>query len=256
MAGYYEMRYSAARMAEVGEPPAPEERAPLPRPRDLVAALRLLTVLPGKGPDHRSEAFARAALFFPVAGLLIGVLLASLRGLIGRRFPGWVLSVALLAVWETLSGVGLLRLQWGRWGIGRNRASLTAAATTLISLLAKLVCMAQPGGSRLAALLFAPMLARWSMVVLAVGARDAGTPGRKFNAAITFREFAWTSVFTFTVVFAIAEAFGIVIVVGTAALTLAVRLLAHRWMAGISWRLLLVAGQGIEAFVIVLFTLL
>jgi cobalamin synthase len=244
-------------MAEVGEPPAPvgEGDSPLPRPRDLVAALRLLTALPMEGPEHQSEAFSRAALFFPVVGLMIGALLAGLRGLMGSRLHGWVLSIALVTVWETLSGAELLRLQWRGWNAEPDDRGLAAAAT-VISLVTKVVCMAQPSGSRPAALLFAPMLARWSMVVIAVGARDADAPARKFNAAIAFREFAWTSVFTFTVVFAIAEAFGIFVVVSTAALTLAVRSLAHRWTAGVSWRLLLLAGQGIESFVIVLFALL
>ncbi|HVO27493.1 MAG TPA: hypothetical protein VMW56_28100, partial [Candidatus Margulisiibacteriota bacterium] len=103
---------------------------------------------------------------------------------------------------------------------------------------------------------FAPLLARWSLVVLATGVRDAAAPGRKFNPAITFREFALASVFSFAAVFAVAEAFGILLVVGVAALTLMLRLAVHRWVGGVSWRFLLACVESIELFVLAICALL
>ncbi len=239
-------------MTDAAPAPAQEgDRPRLPHPRDLSAALGLLTALPLPRPDYRSDAFARAVFFFPVAGLLVGLLLAGVRVLIGGRLSGWTLGIGLIAVWEGVARAALLRV-WKNGTARWDRGRAAAAAGALIGVAIKVVCLAQPGGSRPVALLFAPLLAGWSIVVIAVGARDADAPGRKFNAAITFQDFAWTSVLTFAVVFAIADAFGIVIVVGTAAVTLAVRLLAHHWADGVSWRLLLVAGQGVEAFVLTL----
>jgi cobalamin synthase len=117
-------------------------------------------------------------------------------------------------------------------------------------LVIKIVLLARYAASRPAALLFAPMLARWAMVVLAVGARDAAAPSRKLNPAITFREFAFTSVFTCAVVFTVAEAFGILLVVGVAALTLVLRLLRHRRPGGTSWPLLLASAELVELLVL------
>jgi adenosylcobinamide-GDP ribazoletransferase len=125
----------------------------------------------------------------------------------------------------------------------------------IICTVAKVLALAVPASTRPAALLFAPMLARWGLVVLMVGARDAAAPAQKFNTAIAFREFALASVFSFVALFAVAEAFGIFIAACVAALTLAIRLLAHRWWGGVSWPLLQLTAQLIETTVLVLFAL-
>ena len=49
---------------------------------------------------------------------------------------------------------------------------------------------------------------------------------------------------------------GMLVVVCVAAVSLALRLLAHRWRGGVSWRFLRASAAGIEAFVIALFALL
>ncbi|HJV97259.1 MAG TPA: hypothetical protein VJ608_14535, partial [Albitalea sp.] len=136
----------------------------------------------------------------------------------------------------------------GLGGMGAFVALGVIAAT-------KSACTAA-AAARPAALLFAPLLARWALVVLATGVRDAAVPGRKFNPAITFREFALASVFSFAAVFAVAEAFGILIVVAVAALTLTLRLSVHRWVGGVSWRFLLACVEGIEMFVLAICALL
>ena len=117
-------------------------------------------------------------------------------------------------------------------------------------LLLKTLLLATCVASRAAALVFAPMLARWAIVVLAVGARDLAAPSRKLNAAITFREFALTSVFTCAVVFTVADAFGILLVVGVAALALALRLLHHRRPGGTAWPQLLASAELAELLVL------
>jgi cobalamin synthase len=217
---------------------------------DLVAAIGLLTVLPLPRPNEKSDAFARATLFFPPVGLLIGAGLASLSWLSADRWPGWMAAVLLVAAWEGLCGSATLLA----WRGGRDHRALAAAAA--IGLLIKVVCLAQPSGSRPAALLFAPMLGRWCMVVLAVGARHGRAPGQKFNAAITFREFAVTSVFSRAVVFSVAEAVGVLIAVCVATAALVGRLVSHHWGNGVEWRGLIVWAHGIEALVIGLFSLL
>ena len=236
-------------MSEDREQPAAAEaeHTPLPRPGDLLAALGTLTLLPLPRPSPGSEAFGRAAVFFPLVGLLIGGLLAGIDCAIMNHLSAWRTAIAVVGAWEAVTGAVLLRA----WAPARP-AGLAAMAATVA---AKVACTAG-ASARPAALLFAPLLARWALVVLATGVRDAAAPGRKFNPAITFREFALASVFSFAAVFAVAEAFGILIVVGVAALTLGLRLLVHRWVGGVSWRFLLACVEGIEVFVLGLCALL
>src|SRR5207253_1697833 len=68
---------------------SPDNASPtrLPQLRDLGAALGLLTILPFDRPNVRSLAAARATLFFPLVGGLIGLLLRGSNWMIGERFP-------------------------------------------------------------------------------------------------------------------------------------------------------------------------
>lgn len=222
------------------------QRALLPGVRDVLAACATLTILPFPRPHPGSEAFGRAALFFPLVGLLVGALLVVVRWT-AAGLPSWWAALVVVGVWEGLTGAPLLRAH-GLTGIGALGALAVVVAT-------KTACTAATA-ARPAALLFAPLLARWALVVLATGVRDAAAPGRKFNPAITFREFALASVFSFAAVFAVAEALGILLVVGVAALTLALRLSVHRWVGGVSWRFLLACVEGIELFVLTICALL
>ena len=237
------MQYEAEPMEDEREPAPPleAERLPLPRLQDLLAAAGTLTALPLPRPNPGSEAFGRAAVFFPVIGLLIGAVLVGAHWVVSRHLPPWWTAALVVGVWGAMTGAGLVRAWAAHAEIG---------VVVIGGLVAtKLVCTAA-AAARPAALLFAPLLARWALVVLATGVRDAAAPGRKFNPAITFREFALASVFAFAAIFAIAEAFGILLVVGAAALTLGLRVAVHRWAGGVSWRFLLACVEAIEAFVL------
>ena len=219
---------------------------------DLLAALALLTSLPLPRPERSSDACARATIFFPAIGLLLGAGLAALHLGLRAWFPSWFNAILLLTVWETAAGAPSL----GRFAHA-VRGEPGGALVTLGILATKAVALGVPRlGLGTAALLFAPMLGRWSMVVLAVGARDAAAPGRKFNPAISFREFALTSVFALAVVFTLAEAIGILVVLCVAGLTLVLRLLAHRDGRGISWPFLLLSAEAVEAMVLAIFVLI
>lgn len=221
------------------------DRTRLPQLRDLRAALGLLTVLPFDRPGIRSAAAARATICFPLVGGLIGLLLTGTNWVIGDRPSAAVSAVVLVGFWEAISGGAALRA-CGSLSVSRIAGRTVIAAVLLI----KIAVLASHVMSRPAVFLFAPMLARWAMVVLAVGARDTAAPSRKLNPAITFREFAFTSVFTCAVVFTVAEAFGILLVVGVAALTLVLRLLQHRRPGGTSWPLLLASAELVELLVL------
>lgn len=71
----------------------------------FVLALQLLTRLPipSFSTVPRPEDLGRSVLFFPVVGLLIGMLLVGLHALLWPANPG-VLAALLLAIWVLLTG--------------------------------------------------------------------------------------------------------------------------------------------------------
>jgi cobalamin synthase len=219
-------------------------------------ALAMLTVLPSRPANPRSPSQGRATLFFPIIGMSIGAVLLGISSLVATRVPQWTVAIVLVAAWEALSG-GKTLWAWrqvGNWSEERTTSRTGGFLAMAALVLTKVAGLALQGNTRSAAVLFAPLLARWAMIVIATGARDACAPKRKFNPGIAFREFALTSVLSFAFVLSVGEAFGVLLTVCVAALTLGVRLLSHHWVGGVSWRLLQAAAQGIETFVVVLCT--
>lgn len=217
---------------------------PPPTFADLVAAFAILTSLPGERPGVQSDRFARACLFFPVVGLTVGVLLAATHHVLAPFCGGVLLSTAVVAVWVLLT-LPTTDLTSG----GRQQRLLTVAL-----LVGKAAALGLGSQAQELALVLAPVLGRWTIVVLGIGARDANAPGRKFNPAIAFREFGWTSVFTGAALAWSADAVGILIFVAAAATVLALRLLCHRFLGGVRWTSLCLSAHLIEALLLTAFT--
>jgi cobalamin synthase len=216
----------------------------IPGPADLLGALALLTRFPLPRPDVREPTFGRAAMLFPVAGALIGCLVLALDAAIGSflpQAPMLLRSAAVVVFWESIVR---------RSADDRDSSSKALALAALGLAAFKTIALCYLPAPRTIALLFAPLLGAWSMVVLAVGARDAGIRGRKFAPAVLFNEFALASLFTFGIVFATAEAVGVLVVVVAAASTLALRLLSHARIGGISWVAVVLAAALVETAVL------
>lgn len=73
--------------------------------RSLITAIRFLTILPvpGKGLDG-PDALGRAAAWFPVVGLALGVLLAGLDRVLSWMFPPLLSALLVLTVWKLVTG--------------------------------------------------------------------------------------------------------------------------------------------------------
>ena len=71
----------------------------------LILAVRFLTVvpLPGREPPG-APALGRAAWWFPVVGLFLGVGLAGMLLALHALFPPLVAAVLLVAVWKVVTG--------------------------------------------------------------------------------------------------------------------------------------------------------
>ena len=114
--------------------------------------------------------------------------------------------------------------------------------------------LARVDGGRVVALLFAPMLARCSMVVIATGSREAREDGKqgKFSRELTFREFGLASTVTFAIVFLTTHFLGLLLVLATGFLTIGLRLLVHWFRGGVDRASLHGLGEIVQLTVLAL----
>lgn len=175
-------------------------------------AIAFLTILPGRLPaELPADGLKRSAGFFPLAGWLIGAVLAgSAWCFVWAGLPPLVSAVLLvtLGAWLTrglhldgladlLDGLGGGQTPERRLAIMKDSATGAFGVIGLVLLLIlKAACLAAlvgNGGEPLFFALFAaPVMARWAMVTLACGVqypRVSGT-GHAFVGKVGLRELA------------------------------------------------------------------
>lgn len=149
--------------------------------RSLLVACRYLTVLPVPGGSVPGD-LGRAAGWFPVVGLLLGLALAGTAIALDFLLPPLVVAVLLVALWAGLTGglhldgladaVDGLGGGWSReeaLAIMRDARIGAYGVTAIVLVLAlKTAALASlPPGMRWRALLVAPVLGRLGPLVLA-----------------------------------------------------------------------------------------
>ncbi len=168
--------------------------------RGLLAACRYLTVLPLPGAEDRKD-LGRAAGWFPVVGLVLGLGLAAATLMTGVLLPPLVAAVLIVALWagltgglhldgvaDTLDGLG------GGWTreeallIMRDAGTGAYGVTGIVLVLGlKIATLASlPAGLSWRAVILAPVLARVGPLVLArlcPAARDEGA-GHAFVVSV------------------------------------------------------------------------
>lgn len=242
--------------------PAPRPAPPFPGIADLITAVRQLTVL-GKGDAVlRVDA---SAVFYPLIGLVLGAVWVG----VDRAVEPWAgriaASVAVVAVAAGLTRArGVQALARAAVVLverrGHAAAALESAAgppvwvATAVVLLADVGVLAALGRFRLVGLAFAPLLGCCSMVVLAVGSRAARADGRqvKFAPDVTFREFGIATTATFALLFMTTEFLGLLLVLATAAFSVAARVAWHRGAGGINATALFATAEAVQLMVLAL----
>lgn len=222
-------------------------RARAERPLSLAAvasAVRQLTVV-GRRPV--TEKPGRALLWYPLVGLLLGGLwllvdlaVLPIGGQLGSSVAVATIAVVVTRNWppvgagRTIPGLASSRDQALAYAYGplSPPAVICAALVWLIQLL----CLSSVHRWRPIGLACAPLFGRWSMVVLAFGSRAARPDGKraKFAKAATFEEFGWASSATLALVFWGTGLLGILLLVCTAIPVVALRVLLHWRLDGIT----------------------
>jgi adenosylcobinamide-GDP ribazoletransferase len=235
------------------------------------AALQFLTIFPvPKNHSQPADELARAAIFFPVIGFLLGAVLVIVDfplKLIASSGLSAVVLVSLLA-WLT-GGLHLDGLSdtFDALGAGGDRQRMLrimddshVGAFGLIALVLLLFFKIQAIQSidtdRWRALLAAPVLGRWAMLLL--GYRSlAAKPGlgSVFIDRLETKYLLWASLLTLIFILVVLRGTGIALMVGTAVVAFVSKAYFHRRLGGVTGDTLGALSELSEASVLVFLAL-
>jgi adenosylcobinamide-GDP ribazoletransferase len=200
--------------------------------RDMRVALQFLTTLPlgNGGPTITLESLGRAVRYYPLVGLLLGGILVGIHWLFHPYFPALLVNlvcvVALLALTGMLHFDGFLdscdglfaaRSPEERLEIMRDsRVGSFAVAGGWCLLSLKLVTLQSlPENLIVPALLLAPMLGRWALVIAVVlfpYGREQGL-GQSYKQFTTLRELIFLTFGVLGICFFALNLRGIILVI-------------------------------------------
>jgi adenosylcobinamide-GDP ribazoletransferase len=180
----------------------------------FISALRFLTSIPLPGRYKTSpEQLGRATAYFPLVGLIIGLLLAGLNWLLNLILPAAVVNALLIVTLviitgalhldgfaDTCDGIAGHKTVEERWEVMRDsRAGAFGITGLVILLLVKYVALDNiPEVFMAATLLFMPVVSRWTMVYALFAfryAREEGL-GMVFKKSTRWPQFIAASIFT------------------------------------------------------------
>jgi adenosylcobinamide-GDP ribazoletransferase len=177
-------------------------------------ALSFLTTIPAPAVPFIDGGLGRSAKWFPLVGLILGLILAGSHWLLGQVLPASVTAVLIIALWAWLTG-GLHLDGLADCGDGLlvaanrerrleilkdSRLGAFGAILLLLFLLAKVTAVAALPSPAFA-LVLAPVLARWFILIAArqPSARSGGM-GDSFAASLTPKIFIIAAILPFLLV--------------------------------------------------------
>ena len=234
----------------------------------FLAALQFLTCWPWpKCRERVPEELGRSAVFFPLIGLLLGAALVLTDRLI-RPFTGSSISSVLIVAAMTIATRALhldgLSDTFDGLGAGGDREHMLdvmddshigvfGTVALVLVILLKVGAIDSLDENRWRALIVAPVLGRWAMVLLAYrAAAPRQGLGSLLIAHLEGRHLAGATLVTLMVLAAAAQLFGIATMIAVALLTLAVRLYFHRRLGGITGDICGATGELSETSVLLL----
>jgi len=193
----------------------------------FLAAFQFLTSIPLPGRREVSpEELGRATTYFPVVGLIIGLILAGLNWLLSLILPSAVVNALLIAVLviitgalhldgfvDTCDGIAGHKAVEDRWRVMHDsRAGAFGIVGVVLLLLVKYVSLNNiPPTFMMATLIFMPVVSRWAMVYAIFTypyARPSGL-GTAFKQATRWPQFTAATIITFAVAAALFPFFSI-----------------------------------------------
>jgi adenosylcobinamide-GDP ribazoletransferase len=236
---------------------------------ELPLAISFLTILPVIDQRPASEETVAASFaWFPIVGFLLGVALVGEDRLLAHFFPQVIRSVLIIISLTVITGAvhldGLADTA-DALGAGRDReraleilrdsrVGTFGAGAILFDLVLKILALSSLAGHRrYAALIAAPMLARWAMLLVARGLsylREAGAGSTLLSDRSAGVRVGIVAVFTLVVILALGALRPAVVAI---AIVLAMRFFYRRWLGGVTGDLIGACGELVETAVLVTF---
>jgi adenosylcobinamide-GDP ribazoletransferase len=238
---------------------------------ELPLAISFLTILPAIDRRPASEETVAASFaWFPIVGFLLGVALVGEDWLLAHVFAQVIRSVLIVISLTVITGAvhldGLADTA-DALGAGRereraldilrdSRVGTFGASAIFFDLTLKILALSTLAGHRrYAALIFAPTLARWAMLLVAEGLpylRASGSGSTLLSGNIPGARTAIVAVLTLLVMLMLAEFRTTVVAAAVAiAIVFAMRLFYRRWLGGVTGDLIGACGELVEIAVLV-----
>jgi adenosylcobinamide-GDP ribazoletransferase len=238
--------------------------------KSFLAALQFLTIFPWPRRSERSaEEIAAGAVFFPAIGFLLGFILLLVNSALEPFVPAAILSVALVALLALLTrglhldgladtfdglGAGVARERVLKIMDDPHTGAFGLIAVVLV-ILFKVRAVEVLDAERWRALLLAPVLGRWAMVLLAYRSAAAKEGlGSSLIGGMTGRRLFFATVIA-ALAASLAGIAGIGIMIAAALFTIACRSYFHRRLGGVTGDVFGAVGELSEASVLVFMTL-
>jgi len=221
----------------------------------FLAAIQFLTSIPITGKRELSpETLGRATAYFPVVGLIIGLILAALNWLLLFILPAAVVNALLIVVMviltgamhldglaDTCDGIAGHKTTEERWQVMRDsRTGAFGVVGIVVVLLVKYVTLDNiPPVFMTVILITMPVVSRWAMVYAIYVfryARPSGL-GTAFKQATRWPQFTAATIITIAVSLALMPWFslsGLVIIAGILIITTALAFYFRYKFAGLT----------------------
>ncbi len=247
--------------------------------KELVAAIRFLSTLPIPGSarlfqtDGSEPQLVIGSAYFPLVGLLIGVLLSVFAFYAGPYLPSLVLAALIVVAQILLSGGlhldGLMDSCDGLFSRREPEQQLAIMSDSRVGsfgvlgaccvLLLKFSALASLNVSQLAlVLLLVPQLARWSMVLVMPiypSARPRGL-GAAVRLTVTRPRFLWAAFSSLLLALLFGHWLGLGLWLGATALALAIGLWVTSRLGGLTGDIYGAIAEVSEAVLLLLVVLL
>ncbi len=238
---------------------------------ELRAAVGGVTGLRRVGRGVPREAQVGGLVFYPLVGAAIGLAAVVALRLAGPLGPRLAAIAALVVLAAASGGRTLAGLAGAAGALGapgepsavlarlRGRPSAAGAAVAAGFFLVKVWALLHvPEPARPLALMLAPMLGRWAVVVQCYGGSPVAARGLAavLVGRARLREFGWASALVFAATLAVLDAVGLVVLLAVTLATVALRVLAYRRAGGLTGRQLAATAEVIETGTLVVLALL
>ena len=240
----------------------------------FIAAIRFLTTIPLPWwRECTPEELGRSTGFFPVIGIIIGLILIGLNWLFGLFLPSAIVSILLViasviisgamhldGLADTCDGIAGQKSPEERWRVmSDSRTGGFGIVGVCCLLLAKYVALnSVPSNLIMVTLLLMPMISRWTMVY-AIFAYPYAKPsgmGKFVKQEARWHMFVWTTVITLAVAIVLAQLKGLVLILVTWIIVLAIAAYLKRKFSGLTGDTYGAINEIAEVCVLILISIL